>query len=355
MRTVIGLLSDIDEAQRTAIELKKLGLRSNQISVLSTRPGAGATTADGVQLSSMDVAGLGNVTAGGPLLQYLSPSTATANPDALVATLMKMGVPQSEAVGYVQGVRNGYTLEAAIVNDDSKADEALAIMQRHAESGNTLGQQGLQSQGAVAQRGAVEGTARVPVAQEEITVGKREVSAGGIRVSTHVIEQPFAEEISLREEHIAVQRNAVDRPVANADDAFRERSFEVTATAEEAVVAKRAHVVEEVIVRKDVGTRTETIRDTVRKTDVRVEQLRAYDAAPYRQHFQQANLGANEQFEHYEPAYKFGHQLRGDERFSHGEWDRIEPDARASWEKQSPGTWDRFKASIRHAWQRATE
>ncbi|HKG13531.1 MAG TPA: DUF2382 domain-containing protein, partial [Pyrinomonadaceae bacterium] len=41
---------------------------------------------------------------------------------------------------------------------------------------------------------------------------------------------------------------------------------------EEVVVDKQARVVEEVAVNKEVAERTETVRDTVRKTDVDVEE-----------------------------------------------------------------------------------
>jgi uncharacterized protein (TIGR02271 family) len=361
---VIGLLSDLDEAQRPAKDLKKLGLRGNQISVIAPSARAGASV-DGLQLASMDVAGLGPVAAGGPLLQYLTPATAEANPDALIASLRRMGVPEAEATGYVHGVRNGYTLEAAIVDDD-KAGEALAIMRRHAGEGDTtglredVGSAGGRTNDAVHARTRTTGhedTTRLPVVEEELTVGKRAVSNGGVRVSTHVIEQPLAEQVTLREEHIDVQRNRVDRSVESGDDAFRERTIEVTATAEQPVVAKRAHVVEEVVVKKDVTNRTETVRDTVRKTDVRVEKLRPFDEATYRDHFQQsqARLGERASFDQYAPAYRFGHELRGDRRFAGADWDRVEPEARTSWEKKSPGTWERFKDSVRHAWQRATE
>ena len=47
--------------------------------------------------------------------------------------------------------------------------------------------------------------------------------------------------------------------------------IEAVERAEEAVVSKQARVVEEVALSKDVDTRTETVRDTVRKTEVEVE------------------------------------------------------------------------------------
>lgn len=114
----------------------------------------------------------------------------------------------------------------------------------------------------------------IPVIQEELLVGKREVNRGGVRVRSYVVETPVEESVRLREEHVEVERRAVDLPLSAAEgDAFRERTIEMTETAEEAVVAKDARVVEEVVVRKDVGERTETIADTVRSTEVEVEDV----------------------------------------------------------------------------------
>lgn len=70
-----------------------------------------------------------------------------------------------------------------------------------------------------------------------------------------------------------MERRHADRPVTNADQSFRERAIAATETVEEPVVSKQARVVEEVAVSKDVQQRTETVRDTVRRTDVEVEQV----------------------------------------------------------------------------------
>jgi len=66
--------------------------------------------------------------------------------------------------------------------------------------------------------------------------------------------------------------------VTDADEAFREGTLEVTERAEEAVVSKTARVVEEVVVGKQVEEHTETIRDTVRRTDVDVQEVNAKDS-----------------------------------------------------------------------------
>ena len=52
---------------------------------------------------------------------------------------------------------------------------------------------------------------------------------------------------------------------------FQERTVEMEERSEEAVVSKEARVKEELVVRKDVEQRTETISDTVRSTEVEIE------------------------------------------------------------------------------------
>jgi stress response protein YsnF len=80
--------------------------------------------------------------------------------------------------------------------------------------------------------------------------------------------------VHLRKEHVHVERRPADRPASEADlNAFREGAVEMRETSEEAVVQKQARVTGEVVIRKDVEDRTETVRDSVRKTDVQVEKL----------------------------------------------------------------------------------
>ncbi|HEX8505630.1 MAG TPA: DUF2382 domain-containing protein, partial [Hymenobacter sp.] len=76
--------------------------------------------------------------------------------------------------------------------------------------------------------------------------------------------------------HVNVQRRDVNRPATEADfNAFKEGDISVTESAERAVVAKEARVVGEVSIGKEVTERDQVVRDTVRSTDVQVEQLGA--------------------------------------------------------------------------------
>ncbi len=112
---------------------------------------------------------------------------------------------------------------------------------------------------------------KIEVIQERLRVGKREVAQGAVRVRSYVVERPVEEQVRLHEETVSIDRRPVDRALEPGADAFRERTIEARATAEEAVVAKEARVVEEIGIRKEAQDRTETVRDTVRETKVEVE------------------------------------------------------------------------------------
>ena len=118
--------------------------------------------------------------------------------------------------------------------------------------------------------GDVDTDDTIEVIKEDIKVGKREVETGGVTVRSHIVERPVEEEIRLRSEKVSVTRTPVDRPADSAD--FRDQTISAKETSEEAVVSKSARVVEEINVKKDVDTRTETVRDTARETEVDIVQ-----------------------------------------------------------------------------------
>lgn len=118
-----------------------------------------------------------------------------------------------------------------------------------------------------------EGTS-IPVIEENLEVGKKSVQTGGKRLRSRIIERPVEESLRLREERVTVERNTVDRPATEADfAAFKESEIELTESAEVPVVSKQARVVEEISLDKEVEERQETIHDTVRSTEVDVEDL----------------------------------------------------------------------------------
>jgi len=127
----------------------------------------------------------------------------------------------------------------------------------------------------IGESGRVMAEEHIPVVEEELVVGKREVERGGARVRSYVREVPVHEQVTLREEHVDVQRRpGSGERLSSADAAglMQDRTIEMTETAEEAVVSKEARVREEVVVRKTAEQHVEQVNDTVRRTEVDVEE-----------------------------------------------------------------------------------
>jgi stress response protein YsnF len=115
---------------------------------------------------------------------------------------------------------------------------------------------------------------KLPVIEENLEVGKQEVETGGARITSRIVERPVEERLNLREEHVNVERTPVNRPVDATDGGvFQEQEFELTEHAEVPVVNKEARVVEEVSLNKEVEEREETIRETLRNTEVDAERI----------------------------------------------------------------------------------
>lgn len=112
----------------------------------------------------------------------------------------------------------------------------------------------------------------IPIIEENMQVGKRQVETGGARIRSRIIEKPVQENMRLREEHINIERNAVNRPATDKDFAnFKEGELNITEHKEVPIVNKEARVVEEIRVNKTTEEHNETVRGTVRKTDVQVD------------------------------------------------------------------------------------
>jgi uncharacterized protein (TIGR02271 family) len=199
----------------------------------------------------------------------------------------------------------------------------------------------------------------IPVVQEELKIGKREVQRGGVRVFSRVVETPVNESVNLREEHVSVERRPVDQPISTTDaTAFKEQSIEMREKAEEAVVQKSARVVEEVVVGKEATQRKENITDSVRRTEVQVEQLGRQDDTYFRDDWKTNYSSQGGTYDDYAPAYTYGSQMRSDSRYQGRNWDDVESNLRSDWDtrygKGGASTWEKMKAAVRRGWDKVT-
>lgn len=212
--------------------------------------------------------------------------TGTTSPEThgFWASLKSAFSPGEDRHVYEEGIRRGGTLLTATVHDDD-ADKAVHILDNANSvdidgrasdwkasgwAGAPMAATGTTAKPMASGRGMGKDEEMIPVVEETLRVGKREVGRGGVRVRSYIVETPVSEQVSLHEEHVSVERHPVDGGTVPAD-AFRERTIEMTETAEEAVVSKDARVVEEVVVRKIADDRTETVNETVRRTEVEVD------------------------------------------------------------------------------------
>lgn len=114
---------------------------------------------------------------------------------------------------------------------------------------------------------------RIPVMEEELSVNKREVRRGLVRVQKRVVQEEASVNVPIREEEVRVERHAVDREYTGdiPADAFQETTIDIPLRGEEVDVSKRAVVREEVAIDKDVVERNQRVADTVRREEVVVD------------------------------------------------------------------------------------
>ena len=114
----------------------------------------------------------------------------------------------------------------------------------------------------------------VPVVEEELTVGKREVETGRVRVTKLVHEEQRVVDQPVATEEVVVERVPVNRVVQGPVEVRHEGDTTIIPLLEEVlVVEKRLMLREEVRITK---RRTETRRPqnvTLRKEDVKVERV----------------------------------------------------------------------------------
>lgn len=230
--TIIAMYDNADKAQQVVNEIVEAGISRDRVEVLS---------------------GNGNGTS------------------SVVGKLTEQGIEKQEAVVYADVIGKGSAMLTVDAPDES-ADETFELM-------NRLGAKDLDELMAEAEASqeTEETEETVPVVEEQVSVGKRKVLRGGVRVTSTVTERPVEETVELREEKVDVEEKRADRKLSpeEAEKAFEEKTLELVETAEEAVISKEARVVGEVSLSKTASEREETVKTKARRTDVKVEEIEA--------------------------------------------------------------------------------
>lgn len=315
-RTITAFFDDRSEADAAIARLVEAGISRDNIRLMPGASGSGA----GTTASTTGTSSHGGTSSVGASSTYGSSTSSTGEP-GFWDSLKDLFLPDEDRHVYAEGLRRGGYL-VTVTTTETNYERVLDILEREGTidvgqretewrsqgwkgytgedyTSSSRGGVGLTGAaaaaamgGTTATRGTAGTTARtsaqttgtatgttgnteaIPIVEEELRVGKREVDHGRVRVRSYVVETPIQEQVSLREEHVNVERRPVDRPVTDADRLFQDRTIEVAQKAEEAVISKEARVKEELVVNKQVEERTQTVSDTVRRTEVEVEDER---------------------------------------------------------------------------------
>ena len=224
--------------------------------------------------------------------------------------------------------------------------------------------------------------ARVPIVEEQLEVGKREVELGEVEINRRVVEEEQSAPVTLRREEVHVEQvDTANRPLRAGEDAFEEGTIRVPVRGEEPVVSKEAVVTGEVVVEKDVTAEQRTVSDTVRRTEVDLDEDYRHARGGFERDFATRATGASDEwgrgrtFEHAEPNYRAGYLAGTDRRYHGQEFEAVEPHLRREYESGTWGTsgmaggttgattsgttgtggdgWERLREEVRHGFHTA--
>ncbi len=250
----------------------------------------------------------------------------------------------------VEGVEAPGPIDRALDRDrDDKADilEGGADQKRTAASGTNR-----------------EGEIRVPVAEERLAVGKREVELGEVQVHKTVESHEETVPVTLHREEVNVQEVDVqDRP-ATGKDLFEEGTIRVPVRGEEAVVSKEAVVTGEVVIDKNRVADEHQVTETVRKQRVEVDENYNKARSAIEKDFSTRKAAAkddwikNRTFEQAEPNYRAGFEAASDTRYANRNFEDVENEIRRDYEsnptyRSSGDSWEHLRQEIREGWNHA--
>jgi stress response protein YsnF len=214
--------------------------------------------------------------------KHVGGSTSDRDNDGISGFFGSLFGKNDDANKHAQAARKGWVVtvhadsrqqaeRAAEVLDSCGAVDVDEHVAQNPQAGAARPPQGT-AQPRTGQTGNTDQT--IPIMEERLNVGKREVERGGVRMRSRIVERPVEEHLRLREEHVDIERNKVNRPATERDfQNFKEGEINITERAEVPIVNKEARVVEEVKINKHMEERDETVRGTVRKTDVDIDKL----------------------------------------------------------------------------------
>jgi uncharacterized protein (TIGR02271 family) len=267
-QTVVGIFNTATEAQNAVKQLAAAGFELDFVDVSQASSSASSTSDNYTNTSDTAAEAVGDA--------------AGRTKDSVGGFFSSLfGGDNDEADTYAQVTRSGHSLVTVHVDTAEQARQAADVLDNAGalDVDSKAAEYGVSNSYTAGRAATAQPTTNTDgltaeVIEENLQVGKRVEQTGGVRLRSRIVEKPVEASVRLREEHVTVQRTPVNRAATEADfTAFKEGDVTLTESAERAVVGKEAKVIEEVSLGKQVTEREEVIHETVRNTEVDVEQI----------------------------------------------------------------------------------
>ena len=219
MKTVVGLYNTVADANKVKETLRTEGYDASHITVIDQSEGAtGGSTA-------------GNAT-----------STGQTTMEKVKGFFTSFSDHEDAHEHYAARVESGGALLAVTVPDE-EAEETADMLYEHGATGIQGDYKGNSTAGAedvavlesskdqysaTGNTIAASGEQVIPVVEESLVVGKRQVDRGGVRIYSHVVEKPVSADVTLHDERIVLDRRPVDRSATEADFSTGTGAIELT-------------------------------------------------------------------------------------------------------------------------------
>ncbi len=208
----------------------------------------------------------------------------------------------------------------------------------------------------------------VPVVEERLVVGTRQMQMGEVTVEKRVVEEQIMVPVMVRREEIEIIRRAPGEARTEPNDPSIIEVIRIPLRGEEPVITTQAVVVREVVIGREVRSEERQVTGTVRSTELIVDEHLdgAYQRSrpDFEAHFatRQQTLGAAgdasyraRDFRDAEQHYRAGFAAGRDPRYADRSFEEAETEVLRSIDpaQSDPGLLDQLRDEVREGFSRA--
>lgn len=201
----------------------------------------------------------------------------------------------------------------------------------------------------------------VPVVEERLQVGTRQMEIGEAQITKRVVEEQVMVPVTVRREEIEIIRRAPGEPREELDDPSVVEVIRIPLRGEEPVISTQAVVTSEVVVGRTVRTEQREITGTVRSTQVSIDEhidgAYAQLRPTFEEHFSRGarNSSQARDFRDAEANYRAGFLAGHERRYADRTFEEVAPELHVTGQSQQddPTMLERIREEVREGFVRA--